>query len=115
ELAMSTVERVKVSYRAGAAGDWEVQQAETQLKQAQAEHDATIEGQKIAAAELVLEREKLTRYRLGAPFDGVVTHVQIEPGETVTVEDAILRIVSLDPLEATLFLPVQMHGQLQLG
>src|SRR5690606_26452307 len=59
--------------------------------------------------------ERLRRYRLDAPFDGVVTHVNVEAGETATTEDPILRVVSLDPLEATLFLPVQMMGQLQQG
>ncbi len=115
QLAISTLANVRRSHDAGAAGDWEVERAETEVKQAEAEHDAAREATKIAEAELRLEEERLRRYRLEAPFDGVVTHVSVEPGETVTTEHAILRMVSLDPLEATLFLPVRMYGQLQLG
>lgn len=114
-LAANTLERVRKSKEAGAAGDWEVQRAETELKQAEAELDASRDGERLAATELQLEEERLRRYRLEAPFDGVVTQVEIERGETATTEEPVLVVVSMDPLEATLFLPVQMHGQLEVG
>ncbi len=61
-----------------------------------------VEAARKKLEEQVLEHARLTeqaaRYRLEAPFDGVIDTLAVEVGQTATERDPILRVVKIDPL-----------------
>ena len=83
------------------AADWEVRRAQLQFEQAVANRE--------------LEYERLVRYTLKAPFDGHLIRRSTTVGATVTRQDQIVSIAQLDPLEAQLFLPIELYGKLRVG
>jgi RND family efflux transporter MFP subunit len=108
-------DRAKQAFEADAASEWEVRRAKLQVEQAQAANQAAVEAKALAQVQLRLEQQRLEQYKLLAPFDGIVIHVRAEVGATVSKADPILSLAKLDPLEAELFLPVELFGQLAVG
>jgi HlyD family secretion protein len=53
------------------------------------------EQQRLRLAQLEAQYE---RYRLTAPFDGVVEEVQVDVGQGVTEQDKVLRVVNIDKM-----------------
>lgn len=70
----------------------------TQLEQARL--NAKLEGVRLTRLEAQAER-----YRLEAPFDGVVEEVFVELGEGISENDDVIRIVSTDRLRLDVFTP----------
>ena len=94
---------------------FEVRRAGLRLSQAEAELTRAKEGQDLAGKTLELEQEKLARYAVKAPFDGRIVRVVAESGASVTRDDTILSMVALDPLEAQLFMPLDLFGEVKVG
>lgn len=115
EDAQIQVERIEEARRSDAASDWEVRRTKLQAEQALAQLKAAKEQQELASIQLDLERERLERYQILAPFDGKVLRVQSEAGASLTQQDEILELVALQPLEAVFHLPSTTYGQLELG
>ena len=109
------LERFEEAYEKDAASDWEVRRSRLQLRQAQAQLEALGEQRALAEANLALEWARLDRLTLTAPFDGRVVRRPAEPGATLSQSDPVIVLVDLDPLEAKLFLPATMYGELEVG
>ncbi len=103
------------AFRKGGASEWEVRRAKLQLEQAEAAVFAAGEKRELAKVNYKLEEEKLARYRLKAPFKGVVDDVAAEEGATLGTTDKIVALIKLDPLEAELYLPESLYGKLRVG
>ncbi|MAE61070.1 MAG: hypothetical protein CMJ49_06910 [Planctomycetaceae bacterium] len=97
------------------ATEFEVRRTKLALEQMVAELERAEETQVIAGKSLDLEQEKLNRYQLKAPFAGHIVRVIAEAGATLTREDTVLSLVALDPLEARLFLPLDLYGKIEVG
>ncbi|BAM03666.1 hypothetical protein PSMK_15070 [Phycisphaera mikurensis NBRC 102666] len=98
-----------------AANEWEVRQARLQRDQAAARLQDAEDQRKLAMTELRLQEEMLHRHRVRSPFDGRVTRRHVEPGTNLQRGQEILSLVSLDPLLARVYLPIEMFGRLKVG
>jgi len=94
--------------------EWELRQARVRRDLAQANLEAARENRQLRQAELELERTRLDRYEVHAPFDGRVIQIATDEGATLTQDDAILRFVSLRTLKARVFVPVDLYGELHI-
>lgn len=115
EEAAIMYERAAQAFRDKAASEWEVRRAKLQLEQSEAAVFAAGEKRELAQVNLKLEEEKLARYRLKAPFKGIVDSVEVSEGATLGTTDKILTLISLDPLEAEMYLPSSLYGKMRLG
>lgn len=75
--------------------------AQAQLKQAQAALDVL--------------NVQLTKTKIVAPSDGVVTTRAVNPGELAAAGTALLAITHLDPVELTIYVPETRLGDIQIG
>ena len=66
-----------------------------------------------------LERDRvqaqLAQRTIHAPVSGIVTELDIAPGELGNPDTPLMRLAVLDPLLVTAFLPIRLHGQLDVG
>ncbi|MCC7407005.1 MAG: efflux RND transporter periplasmic adaptor subunit [Phycisphaeraceae bacterium] len=113
--AQIMLERLEEAHANDAASDWEVRRLEVQRNQAEAEVVAAREAKDIAQVRLRLEEQRLSLYYIRAPFSGVIIRRIVEAGVTATTETQILSMAQLDSLEAPIFLPVEIYGQLRQG
>ncbi len=104
--------RTREASATGAAPAWELEAAETALTIAEARHAAALQRRELAAAELAVEEALLARHRIIAPFTAVVLAVEADAGASLTPADPLLRLAALDPLEATVHVPVSHHRAL---
>lgn len=61
------------------------------------------------------ESEVLRRMTLTSPIDGVVAQVNVQEGEAVDGLQAVMHIVSIDPLWMDVFVPVGPAQQIRVG
>lgn len=76
----------------------EIKQREIEAQVALIQRDQALfnrEQQRLRLAQLEAQYE---RYRLQAPFDGVVDEVMVDVGQGVTEQDKVLRIVNIDTM-----------------
>lgn len=95
ELAEIRFENLK---KAGEFSKEEFDQRRIEAKTARVQRDQAIfnkEQQRLRLAQLEAQYE---RYRLVAPFDGVVDEITVDAGQGVTEQDKVLRIVNTDRL-----------------
>ncbi len=85
-----------------------VEQAEKALAQAQA-------AVKQAQAQLNLIDRQLEKTRIVAPVDGVVTALNVDPGEVIQPGATALTLGRLDRLTITVYIPEDRYGTLRLG
>ncbi len=114
-LARSLFERHLKLKELEAGSEFELEQAKTQLDQAQASLASALEEQLQAKRNLGLEKARLESHNLRAPFNGRVLLVDSTVGTTLTPADKFLTLVNLDLLEAEMFLPLELFGQLESG
>jgi len=105
ELQVEQIERLAAK---GATTDTEVRQRKLQ-------RDGAAIDLKRSEAALDLEKLRLDLYQLKAPFDGRVLRIVAEAGAKMQADDVVLAMVALDPLEAHMYLPVQLYGELKVG
>lgn len=106
---------VKESRAQGGASEWEERRATLDLEQAEVGLKEAQEQKKLLGVSLRLEQQALQRYRVMAPFDGKVVEIQAEQGATLGQGDPILTCITLNPLEAELYLPVRLWDDLVVG
>jgi len=111
-LRLTEIER---AFAGEAANELEVLSARVARDQAKVRVDAAKESLAQAQVELILEQRRLREHKVYAPFDGVVVEVQSDIGASLTREEPIIELVNLDSLEAEVFLPDRLFGQLTLG
>lgn len=92
--------------------------AEAELRQAQAELKVAEENREVARLEYLQQNSQLNLRTIRSPFDGVVVDQMIWPGETVepgATKHAILKLAKLDPLQVRVVMPMQAFGKPALG
>lgn len=92
--------------------------AEAELRQAQADLKTAQENREVARLEYLQQQSQLALRAVKSPFNGVVVDQMIWPGETVepgATKHAILKLARLDPLRVRVILPMQAFGQFAPG
>jgi len=115
EEADIQLERMVELEKTGAAQEWELRRQRLQRDANAAALDAAKNEKQLAEQNVRLEEAKLERYSILAPFDGMVVRIDTEAGASLTNRDTILTFFQMDPLEAVLFLPVELYGKLKPG
>jgi RND family efflux transporter MFP subunit len=88
---------------------------EEAVEQKQAELDSLEAGLERAGADLAATRSRLADASLVAPFDGVISAINVEPGEFVAPGEVVMAIGGLDRLELEVLLPARMVSQVIPG
>jgi len=99
-------ERLQNAFRKGAAGEWEVKQAEVQMKLAEMAIRYEKEEKAKARAKLLEEKTRLDMHVIKAPVAGIVRRINVEPGQTVSPGDLMIEFTDLSKLKAEFFLPI---------
>ena len=99
----------------GSATDRDVRQARAAEAEAQANLTAAKEARVVAAKQVELEEERLARYDITAEFAGIVVTIQSDAGASLRQNDPVIQIVSLEPLKASINLPVSLYHELETG
>ena len=83
----------------------------------QAEHKRSVAtanaNEKQAAVQITEAR--LKRHTINATVSGMVTEIDVQPGEWVDVGKPVVRIISLDPLRAECFIDGRLYGPELVG
>ena len=58
---------------------------------------------------------KLKKHTIAATVSGVVTEIDVQPGEWVEAGKPVVRVISLDPLRAECFVDGRKHGSELVG
>lgn len=92
--------------------------AEAEMKLAEAELQQAIENKQMAKLEWQQQSSQLNLRSIRSPFDGVVVDQLLFPGEVVEPsgqKKSILKLAQLDPLRVRVILPMSKFGQVRLG
>ncbi|MBT8047516.1 MAG: efflux RND transporter periplasmic adaptor subunit [Xanthomonadales bacterium] len=100
--------RLRSLAQTGAVGQEQVEQKAAELASLQANVAR-------AEADLAGTRQRLEDATLLAPFDGVISLVQVEPGEFVSAGQAVMAIGGLDKVEVRVLLPASLVSELDNG
>jgi RND family efflux transporter MFP subunit len=93
-------------------------EAEAELRLAQAELQAAMEGRELARIEHRRAEEQLALRTLRSPFDGVVVERLLNPGdlaESGSGRRAVLKLAKIHPLRVDVALPVRLMGSVRAG
>src|SRR5262249_49902627 len=88
-----------------------VSEEEYQKNQAQVKVDAASvleaqENRKLAEAELKLAERALEEHIIRAPFQSLITERMKKPGETVRANEPVVRVVRIDKLRVSAWIPI---------
>lgn len=92
--------------------------AEAEMKLAEAELHVARENKELARLEWQQQKALLDLRTLRSPFSGVVTEQVLYPGEVVNPADSekpILKLAQLDPLRVQVILPLTEFGRIKSG
>ncbi|RKP52312.1 efflux RND transporter periplasmic adaptor subunit [Trinickia fusca] len=92
--------------------------AESELKQAQAELTEAKENREVSRLEYVHETSQLNLRTIRSPFDGVVVDQMMWPGEIVepgATKHTVLKVAQLNPLRVRMVLPLRAFGTTHIG
>lgn len=109
--------------REGGGSAQELERARLSLEAAKIDYETAKFNQEQEALQIARVEARVDRYRIIAPFDGEVDTVFMDPGQSVTDNDKVLRVVEIDPLEldvapptaVTLADPVTGRGPVKVG
>lgn len=98
ELAQLDWDRVKNAFEEGGSTTGERDRAQNALRAA--EIQAAAAQERLAEQSVQLERltAEVERFRLMAPFDGIVENVLVDVGHAARESDPAVRVVQIDPL-----------------
>lgn len=92
--------------------------AEAELKQAQAELVEATENREVARLEYVQKAAELQLRTIRSPLDGVVVDQMMWPGEIFepgSAKHAILKVAQLNPLRVRVIMPLSAFGKPRIG
>jgi RND family efflux transporter MFP subunit len=108
EFARQQLARMQKLFDAGAVSQAELEQAQTNVK--------TAEAQLAAVASQIRENEvQLQYYRVTAPADGIVGDIEVRQGDRVTTSTLITTIDAAEGLEAYINVPLERAAALRPG
>ncbi len=108
DQAKRDLARLRSLSNTGAVGEEQVEQKEAEL----ASLEATVAR---AEADLAGTRQRLEDATLLAPFDGVISVIQVEPGEFISAGQPVMAIGGLDKVEVRVLLPATLVSELENG
>lgn len=92
--------------------------AESELRQAQAELTEAKENREVARLDYLHEASQLNLRTIRSPFDGVVVDQMMWPGEIVepgASKHAVLKVAQLNPLRVRVVMPLRAFGMPHAG
>lgn len=113
DLSKVEYERLRDAHAKGASGTQEVERARLSAEVARIDHLTAVSNQTQEVIQLERIRARVERFRLSAPFDGVIDVVNVDVGQSVSERDAAVRVVSVDPL--WMDVPAPMGDAVTLG
>jgi RND family efflux transporter MFP subunit len=108
DLAREQFARVKKLFDGGAATRQDMDQAQTALRQAEAQVASTKAATKAQSVEL-------GRYNVVAPTDGTVGDIPVRVGDYVTPQTQLTTLDDNDALEVYVNVPIERAAKLKLG
>jgi RND family efflux transporter MFP subunit len=114
-LAENEREQVQEAFDRGAAAGHELERVKLQVRRAEIALALAYRRQKEAQIQLDQTRIRREQYTLRAPVGGVVEEVEIDPGETVERLEAVVRLVSVDPLRVRIAAPIGQAERVRVG
>ncbi len=114
-LAEQYLQRIEQAYQKQAASGLELDEAKSRLREAKAALAEGLEVQHEAEVRLDLERQRLEAHELHAPFAGVVTRINKQPGEAATRDQHLITLANLSRLRVELFIPLTELAHLHVG
>ena len=115
EYASLQLKSVNKAHKAGAGSAHELRQAVLRHKQAKSAYEMGLNKQAIAVAALKFEEEKHAQHIIRAPFAGRTVQVFSQPGVMLRPSQPLLKMITLELLEATLHIPIDLFGKLRVG
>lgn len=115
EFARTNESMMRQAHESAAAGDIEFIRAQSERRQAEAAFTTATDDATLARAEAEAAKVRLHRHTLLAPFDGIVTRVDLEQGATPLVGDPVMELVDLSTLKVDVFLAASDAHQLIVG
>src|SRR5689334_6030490 len=106
--ARQQLARMQKLFDAGAVSRQELEQAETNVKTAEAQLEAV-------ASQIRENQVQLQYYRVTAPADGIVGDIEVRQGDRVTPQTLITTIDAPEGLEAYVNVPLERVPQLRQG
>jgi RND family efflux transporter MFP subunit len=103
DLAEANVQRTRSLYHPGAVSAHELDVAEAQFRQAQAQVQ-------LAEASLAAAQIQLRDATVSAPFAGTITQRKVEPGEAVSPTSQVFVLAQLDDVYAELVVPERQRA-----
>ena len=85
--------------REGGGSAQELERARLSLAAATIDYETAKFNQEQEVLQIARVSARVDRYRILAPFDGQIDTVFMDPGQSVTDNDKVLRMVEIDPLE----------------
>ncbi len=86
--------------RLKAGGKWiadhEIEQAASEVRMAEAEYRGALAATQLGRAKLSIHKNREARYRLRAPFAGVLVACDVDPGDSVRAGQILARVISDD-------------------
>jgi RND family efflux transporter MFP subunit len=114
-LAERQLSRLERAFEHNGVADFELEEQRARVEQARAIHLGQLESKELAEGHLRLAREQLRRLSVFAPFNGIVTQIHANLGESVDATAPVVSVANLDALEVELHAPVQLFGSIQPG
>lgn len=114
-LAEKKLRRLQAIKEPGAIRAIDLEEALARRNQARASLASALEVRRQAECNLALERARLERLTVVAPFDGIVSRVKGHVGETLTNAHEILHLVSLRRLRAEMHVPMMSYHEYRVG
>lgn len=100
---------------AGYVSAAEVQKAEAEVKIAAAAILEAQENQKLAEAELAIAEQMLKDHTIRAPFTGIITARNLNPGEAVRPNEPVVQLVKIDTIKFYGEVPIEYAYKIKLG
>jgi RND family efflux transporter MFP subunit len=115
EQARINLEQVKSMRTRDGAPKRELQVAENEVERASAELTTEREEIAIAIARLQVNLMRIEQHQITAPFDGVVTRINVEAGIALNQSMPILTVLSLEELKIDVHVPLEYFDKLKIG
>ncbi|MEM1330861.1 MAG: efflux RND transporter periplasmic adaptor subunit [Planctomycetota bacterium] len=113
ELAGIEYQRLKDAFEGGGGSQLEVDRARLAWETSEIDLETAELNQELERTRLDQAEALLEKYRLRAPFDGLVDEVLVDPGDTLDNAQPVVRVVRIDPL--WIDVPVPVEQTLELG
>ena len=114
-LAQEELNRISKLVHEKAASEKEKRDAAKMALIASAKYQKAVLMYQNSAKSYELERLRLEELNICAPFDGYVSKILKEPGESVDERESVIRVVKLNPLKVYLDCPISLAGSIKSG